>query len=133
MLDHIDVEVAMTGALTDEQRAALMAVAQKCPVHRTLKLRDQDQGPADDGAASCRSYQLTIALPRASRLTLRAEKTQEDEIRVEVAQHLAVNGEIAALFRAGGQRWNAPRSAFETIMATELSSPWPPLVLQIEL
>ena len=37
LLDHIDVEIAMTGALTEEQRAALMAVAQKCPVHRTLK------------------------------------------------------------------------------------------------
>ena len=37
LLDLIDVEVAMTGPLTDEQRAALMAVAQKCPVHRTLK------------------------------------------------------------------------------------------------
>jgi putative redox protein len=37
LLDHIDVEVAMTGALTDEQRATLMAIAQKCPVHRTLK------------------------------------------------------------------------------------------------
>jgi putative redox protein len=37
LLDHIDVEVALTGPLTDEQRAALMTVAQKCPVHRSLK------------------------------------------------------------------------------------------------
>jgi putative redox protein len=37
LLDRIDVEVEVTGPLTDEQRAALMAVAQKCPVHRTLK------------------------------------------------------------------------------------------------
>ena len=36
MLDHIAVEISMTGALTEEQRAALVAVAHKCPVHRTL-------------------------------------------------------------------------------------------------
>jgi len=37
MLDHIDVEVSLTGDLTDAQRATLMNIAQKCPVHRTLK------------------------------------------------------------------------------------------------
>ena len=37
MLDRIDVEVDLTGALTPEQRAKLMEVAGKCPVHRTLK------------------------------------------------------------------------------------------------
>ena len=37
MLDRIDVDVQLTGALTPEQRAALMTVAGKCPVHRTLK------------------------------------------------------------------------------------------------
>ena len=37
LLDLIDVEVTMTGPLTDEQRATLMTVAHKCPVHRTLK------------------------------------------------------------------------------------------------
>ena len=37
LLDLIDVEVAVTGPLTDEQRATLLAVAHKCPVHRTLK------------------------------------------------------------------------------------------------
>ena len=36
MLDHIAVEISMTGPLTEEQRAALLAVAHKCPVHRTL-------------------------------------------------------------------------------------------------
>ena len=36
MLDHIDVEVSMSGSLSDDQRAALLAVAHKCPVHRTL-------------------------------------------------------------------------------------------------
>ncbi len=37
MLDRIDLDVALTGPITLEQRAALMAVAGKCPVHRTLK------------------------------------------------------------------------------------------------
>lgn len=37
MLDRIEVEVGLTGSLTPEQRAKLMEVAGKCPVHRTLK------------------------------------------------------------------------------------------------
>jgi uncharacterized OsmC-like protein len=37
MLDRIDLEVRLTGALTPEQHAKLMEVAGKCPVHRTLK------------------------------------------------------------------------------------------------
>lgn len=37
LLDHVDVEVTMTGPLTEEQRATLMTVAHKCPVHRSLK------------------------------------------------------------------------------------------------
>jgi putative redox protein len=36
MLDRIDVEVELTGSLTPEQRAKLMEIAAKCPVHRTL-------------------------------------------------------------------------------------------------
>ena len=36
MLDRIDVEVELTGALTKEQHAKLMEIAGKCPVHRTL-------------------------------------------------------------------------------------------------
>jgi putative redox protein len=36
MLDRIDVEVELTGALTPEQHTKLMQVAAKCPVHRTL-------------------------------------------------------------------------------------------------
>jgi putative redox protein len=36
MLDRIDVEVKLTGALSAEQHAKLMDVAAKCPVHRTL-------------------------------------------------------------------------------------------------
>lgn len=37
MLDRIDVEIELTGPLTPEQRAKLMEIAAKCPVHRTLK------------------------------------------------------------------------------------------------
>jgi uncharacterized OsmC-like protein len=37
MLDRIDVDIQLSGQLTDEQRAKLMDVAGKCPVHRTLK------------------------------------------------------------------------------------------------
>ena len=36
-IDRIRVEVELTGALTPEQHAQLMAIAAKCPVHRTLK------------------------------------------------------------------------------------------------
>ena len=35
-LDRIVVELQLTGALDDEQRARLLEIAGKCPVHRTL-------------------------------------------------------------------------------------------------
>jgi uncharacterized OsmC-like protein len=37
MLDRIDADIELTGALTSEQHSQLMAIAAKCPVHRTLK------------------------------------------------------------------------------------------------
>jgi putative redox protein len=37
MLDRLDTEIELTGSLTAEQRAKLMEIAAKCPVHRTLK------------------------------------------------------------------------------------------------
>ena len=37
MLDRIDLKIELTGSLTAAQHATLMAVAAKCPVHRTLK------------------------------------------------------------------------------------------------
>jgi uncharacterized OsmC-like protein len=37
MLDRIDLQVELTGPITPEHRAQLMAIAAKCPVHRTLK------------------------------------------------------------------------------------------------
>jgi uncharacterized OsmC-like protein len=36
MLDRIDLRIKLDGDLTDEQREKLLAIAGKCPVHRTL-------------------------------------------------------------------------------------------------
>jgi putative redox protein len=36
MLDHIDREIQLAGALSAEQRSKLLEIAEKCPVHRTL-------------------------------------------------------------------------------------------------
>ena len=35
-LDRIDSEIVLTGALDGDQRARLLEIASKCPVHRTL-------------------------------------------------------------------------------------------------
>lgn len=35
-LDHVDREVELSGPLDDEQRARLLEIAERCPVHRTL-------------------------------------------------------------------------------------------------
>jgi putative redox protein len=35
-LDHIEREIHFDGELTDEQRARLLDIAERCPVHRTL-------------------------------------------------------------------------------------------------
>jgi len=36
VLDHIELEIAVAGDLTTEQRAKVLEIADKCPVHRTL-------------------------------------------------------------------------------------------------
>jgi len=36
MLDHIECVITLEGDLDAEQRAKLMEMADKCPVHRTL-------------------------------------------------------------------------------------------------
>lgn len=36
MLDRIERDVQFIGALTDQQRAKLLEISNKCPVHRTL-------------------------------------------------------------------------------------------------
>ena len=35
-IDRIDREIELTGPLSDEQRQRLLAIADRCPVHRTL-------------------------------------------------------------------------------------------------
>ncbi len=35
-IDRIELEIHLDGALTNEQRAKLMEIAEKCPVHQTL-------------------------------------------------------------------------------------------------
>ena len=52
MLDRIDVEVELTGSLSEAQHAKLMEIAAKCPIHRTLtseiniRLRAASKAPA---------------------------------------------------------------------------------------
>ena len=36
MLDRIEREIALSGALSEEQRTRLREIADRCPVHRTL-------------------------------------------------------------------------------------------------
>ena len=36
MVDRIEREIGLSGPLDDEQRARLMEIADRCPVHRTL-------------------------------------------------------------------------------------------------
>jgi putative redox protein len=36
LLDHIDCDVELAGVLSEEQHVRLLAIAEKCPVHRTL-------------------------------------------------------------------------------------------------
>ena len=35
-LDRIEVELLLTGVLSEEQRTRLLEIAERCPVHRTL-------------------------------------------------------------------------------------------------
>ena len=35
-IDRIELELIVTGVLSDEQKARLLEIAGKCPVHRTL-------------------------------------------------------------------------------------------------
>ena len=44
-LDHIDSAIELVGALSDEQRARLLEIAAKCPVHRTLTSEIHIQTP----------------------------------------------------------------------------------------
>lgn len=35
-IDRVELDVALSGPLSDEQRSKLLEIAEKCPVHRTL-------------------------------------------------------------------------------------------------
>jgi putative redox protein len=37
MLDRIDVSIELEGLLSEEQRARLLEITERCPVHRTLR------------------------------------------------------------------------------------------------
>jgi putative redox protein len=37
LLDHVHRDLAFSGPLSEEQRARLLDIATKCPVHRTLE------------------------------------------------------------------------------------------------
>ena len=57
MLDHIDREIEFCGDLSAEQRAKLLEIAEKCPVHRTLSkpvhvTTRQRQDSTPDGVAT---------------------------------------------------------------------------------
>lgn len=36
IMDNVEVEISLTGNLSEEQRATLLQIAGRCPVHRTL-------------------------------------------------------------------------------------------------
>jgi putative redox protein len=36
-IDRIERDIEVAGALSEEQRARLLAIAERCPVHQTLK------------------------------------------------------------------------------------------------
>jgi putative redox protein len=36
MLDRVELEISVSGPLGEEQRARLLEMAERCPVHRTL-------------------------------------------------------------------------------------------------
>ena len=41
LIDSVEVEIRLIGELSDEQRQRLLAIAEKCPVHRTLSSQVQ--------------------------------------------------------------------------------------------
>src|SRR5881409_3426924 len=54
MLDRIEREIALSGLLVDEQRAKLLDIADRCPVHRTLTSEHPDVARVRPIAVSCR-------------------------------------------------------------------------------
>jgi len=52
MIDRFERNIELQGELTDEQRASLLTIAEKCPVHRTLLNDKQIVTTLVDPAAS---------------------------------------------------------------------------------
>src|SRR5437867_6759300 len=50
MLDRIDLVVELDGPLTPEQRARLLEITEKCPVHKTLQSEIQIVSRLGDGS-----------------------------------------------------------------------------------
>jgi putative redox protein len=50
MLDRIDVVIELKGPLTEEQRARLLEIAHRCPVHRTLQSEIVIRGRLEDAS-----------------------------------------------------------------------------------
>lgn len=51
MLDRIDAVIELKGPLTEEQRARLLEIAHRCPVHRTLKAEIEIRSRLEDASA----------------------------------------------------------------------------------
>src|SRR2546422_9235672 len=63
MLDRIETDIALTGALTPEQRTRLLEIAEKCPVHRTLTSEISIKTRLAEAASPCADQ---VALDAAS-------------------------------------------------------------------
>jgi putative redox protein len=50
MLDRIDVVIELAGPLTEEQRARLLEIAGRCPVHRTLQSEIEIRSRLEDAS-----------------------------------------------------------------------------------
>src|SRR5438045_9034346 len=65
-LDRIEREITLEGGLSDEQKARLMEIADRCPVHRTLTsdisirsslaVRSRQGHPTPPSARTARAY-----------------------------------------------------------------------------
>jgi putative redox protein len=50
MLDRIDAVIELKGPLTEEQRARILEIAHRCPVHRTLKSEIEIRSRLEDAS-----------------------------------------------------------------------------------
>ena len=55
LIDQIDVDIKLQGELSAEQRRALLTIAEKCPVHRTLNSQVQIRTRTDHSSETGRN------------------------------------------------------------------------------